>query len=248
MTEVRAMVRFLREFVPRLWHMPQSGCVICHKRLRMRSMLCPSCAARIPWITDVHCRTCGKPSSCSDCPRMRRIVVRSGSAVCYDALMRDWLIRYKYKGDARLASLFVRMMHRACGHIADRIPTVVTYVPMSQERHEEKGFDPIYGLAQGVARHMRAPLLRLVDRHRHTPQQSMLSKAARLRSVAGAFAIHEHGWDAFCRWAKRQRTEKVRVVFVDDVYTTGSTLHHCAIPVRDASAKAIQFEAVTWAR
>jgi competence protein ComFC len=242
------MVRFLREFIHRLAYIPQSECVICYKQLRMRSMLCASCVTRIPWITEVHCRTCGKPTLCSDCPRMERMIKRSGSAVRYDASMRDWLIRYKYKGDARLEALFVRMMYRACAHIAHRIPTVVTYVPMSQERHDEKGFDPICGLAQGVARYMRAPLLRLVDRHRHTPQQSMLSRTARLTSVAGAFVVHEQGWDAFCRWAKRQRAPSVRVVFVDDVYTTGSTLHHCAIPVRDASAKAIQFEAVTWAR
>ena len=68
-----------------------------------------------------------------------------------------------------------------------------------------------------------APLLRRV---RHGARQSGLDRAARAANVHDAFALRED--------VKRVLRNLKRVVIVDDVYTTGETLNHCA----DALAQA----------
>jgi len=72
-------------------------------------------------------------------------------------------------------------------------------------------------------------------RVRWTEPQTSLDAADRRSNVSGAFAVRDP-----------RRVEGKRVLLVDDVLTTGSTLRACAEPLREAGAAAIF--AVTVAR
>ena len=93
------------------------------------------------------------------------------------------------------------------------------------QRLAERGFNQALLLAQHLA-----PLrtdARLLLRTRHTPAQSELKRAERLRNVQGVFAVEPLRADEL-----RDR----RVVLVDDVMTSGASLHAASLALRQAGA------------
>ncbi|MFD1139393.1 ComF family protein [Paenibacillus urinalis] len=78
--------------------------------------ICHRCVRSIPWITQIRCVKCGRAIGCPDCSRedhKRRSFECNRSAVVYDALMREWLAVYKYRGKERFAPLFGAMLNKA---------------------------------------------------------------------------------------------------------------------------------------
>ncbi len=90
-------------------------------------------------------------------------------------------------------------------------------VPLHPKREAARGYNQAALLARYVSQGLHAPLVRDgVSRVVDTPPQVGLSRAQRLRNVAGAFAARE---GAFSRGG---------VLLIDDVATTGATLVTCA--------------------
>jgi competence protein ComFC len=244
--------------------------------------LCRRCAAEIPWIEQVTCNICGRAEPCGDCVRRRNSNLGiNRSAVKYSQQMKEWLARYKYRGDERLASLFQEMMVyayrrlmfdniRSGGRLGQCEPvTILTYVPLSDERLRERGFNQARDMAAGIGRRLHLPIVPLLRRTQDTDKQSYKKRRDRYDSLVGIFQIHETGWKEMItigqrHWNRRKRyilrppSTEIRViqlVIVDDVYTTGSTLQHCAKIIREAYSHELtelgiqlSIDAVTWAR
>lgn len=228
-------------------------CIICSSSLTSASsslldqMLCKRCCSQIPWIapSDVKCKTCGRYETCPDCSR--RIdpqFVLSRSAVRYDALMKEWLGRLKYRGDERLHRLFAEMMRGAFERLLlelKRKPKQIaclTYVPLSDERLQERGFNQTEQIARALAAPYRLPVLPLLRRIRHTGKQSYKSRVERLYDLKGAFERNQ--------FLLPVGVETSPIILLDDVYTTGSTLHECAGALRGSAT--VHVYGLTWAR
>jgi competence protein ComFC len=211
--------------------------------------LCGSCYSRIPWIAPQHirCAVCGRYESCPDCPRrVDNHFISNRSAVRYTNVMKDWLGRLKYRGDERLLKLFVDML----GGVLRRLlveqqlqakdVSCITYVPLSSERLQERGFNQAELIACGLASLHHIPVLPLLKRTQHTAKQSYKSRAERLRDLQGVFAIREE------KIPHLFTLNKPTIILIDDVYTTGSTMQECARVIQSHSTSRIY--SITWAR
>ncbi|HYD15529.1 MAG TPA: phosphoribosyltransferase family protein, partial [Hyphomicrobium sp.] len=105
---------------------------------------------------------------------------------------------------------------------------VVVPVPLARRRLLQRRFNQAAILAQEVARlsHLGYEPLAL-ERTRSTASQVGLTRDARRRNVAGAFIVP-------LRAAHRVQGRKI--LLVDDVITTGSTVGACARALRRAGA------------
>lgn len=166
-----------------------------------------------------------KPRRCPRCREKPPPFARARAAYMHGGALADALHRFKYAPAPQLARpLGVLLAPAADGALAD----VVAPVPLHPRRLRERGFDQAYLLAKAVARRLGLPLEgRLARRVRATRPQVGLDRLAREANVRGAF------------WAG-PAARGLRVLLVDDVFTTGATAAACAAALKEAGARRVE--------
>lgn len=127
----------------------------------------------------------------------------------------------------------------------------VTYVPVSRERAEERGFNQAERLARAAAKWANAPLLPLLRRLRDGGKQSQRGRIERFRAMRAAFGPDETEIRRLAaRFVRAGRSpgEPLRILLVDDIYTTGATSEACAAAIRSAAPCNVLVYVLTWAR
>jgi ComF family protein len=101
-------------------------------------------------------------------------------------------------------------------------------MPLSKERLRERGYNQAHELACALdaSKARTGVLLRIQD----TPPQRPLPRAERLRSVQNAFAVDP---------LQAEQLRNRHVVLVDDVMTSGASLHAAARTLRGAGVATI---------
>ena len=210
--------------------------------------LCYVCSEAIPWIVSPVCRVCGRPEVCPDCPRREvRHLLFSRGAVRYDDRMKDWLALYKYRGSEALEPLMAAMMSYGYERIIGELPSIhaVTSVPLARERLEERGFNQAERMARTLAEWYGVPYYALLQRNRHTEKQSLKNRRSRLVDMKGNFvALDPRKLSALAD----RHGHPVRIVLVDDIYTTGSTMNECAGALEAALPGYAEVYGLMWAR
>ncbi|MCQ6563553.1 ComF family protein [Paenibacillus mendelii] len=219
-----------------------------HDSSEFRS-LCPDCRIAIPWITRIVCQVCGRPGPCGDCARRTdSAFVCNRSAVSYDEVIRGWLALYKYRGHEGLGLLLGEMMQAAyCSMHRDLKQRLSAFhfdavipVPLSEARLVERGFNQAEQLASAVAVRNQLPLVQALRRTRHSDKQSYKTRGARLRDTRNLFAAEEAGFATLVRLVDGRTNESslsnpvLRLLLVDDIYTTGSTVDACSRAILDS--------------
>ena len=262
-------MRFIQHITKQIqcWIAPPSkACIACGRQCSLHNKythLCFSCVRALPWIHTIRCPSCGKGTGCTDCTNFphTRAFICNRSAVQYTDVMKQYLAAYKYRGDQRYAPLFIGMVHQAYRalyfeHNA-KIRTrwrihACTFVPISPQRMAERGFNQAQVFAQGIAKRQRIPLLSLLLRNQHTPKQSSQNKRDRMHNMSGAFSSTPHSSKQLTSlWKKQKFIHPFRLLLLDDIYTTGSTLQACSIVLIDqAQSLSLPMEVytLTWAR
>jgi ComF family protein len=198
------------------------------------SQLCGGCRSSLPRIRPPLCERCGAPTAwpvvrCRECSGRRLAFATARASVEYDAGVRRLVAAWKERGLRRLAATAAELVLE----IVER-PDVagVAFVPRDRDRTLKRGHHTAESLARELAAAWQLPLLSALARPRSAPRQRGLSRAERRRNLRGAFVPRA---DA-----------PSRVALVDDVYTTGATVHFAASALRKAGARRV--EVVTFAR
>jgi len=165
-------------------------------------------------------------AECGGCVREAPPLDACFAAVDYAYPWSGLIARFKFGGEPGWAAVLGERMARVPG-VADELAAADLLLPMplAPRRLTERGFNQALLLARslGRAKVQEQVLLRL----RETEAQASLDHKARLRNVRHAFGVHP------------LRTEAVRgrrVVLVDDVMTSGASLHAAAGALRQAGA------------
>lgn len=144
----------------------------------------------------------------------------------YQGVLRKLIHLFKYGRILPLERIFIDQMLVALPR--DEEFDLVTAVPLHWTRFWWRGFNQSARLARGLSTRLGAPYRQLVRRRRSTGAQANLSGAARRRNVQGAFRVPDNS-------AIRDQ----RVLLIDDVFTTGSTVEACARALKRAGARRV---------
>jgi ComF family protein len=194
--------------------------------------LCHRCRAAFPRLRQPLCERCGAPTAwpvrrCTECVNRRVAFVSARAAVVYDERVRLVVSAWKERGLRRFA--------RTAAEITAEALTAsyrdLTFVPSDPDRGLRRGHHPAGALACELSHLWECDCLDLLAR-RVGRRQRGLPLADRRANVRDAF--------------KATRPVPRRVVLVDDVYTSGSTVNAAARALKQAGARRV--EVVTFAR
>jgi ComF family protein len=217
----------VREWLRGLW---PSRCLACGERGHAGRDLCAACDTALPW-NSVACPSCALPlamaaDACGACLRRRPPLESVVAACVYSRPLDRLLPRFKFHGDLAAGRLLSQLMVDACATLPR--PDALVPVPLHPGRLRARGYDQALELARPVARALGLPLrAEVLARRRATAAQSELSAAQRRRNVRDAFVADD------------TRGLPPHVVLVDDVMTTGATLHAAARALRRAGAQRV---------
>jgi len=210
---------------------------------RLRTSVCRVCAS---WCSHVlceqclshhiqkqaRCKLCALPADteiCQACLHSPPVWTQSAAALNYTSPWRELIIDFKFQSHPAL-SCFLGTVMAADPQIQQLLAQsdCVIPVPLSAKRLRERGFNQSALLARQLsAKHVDDEVL---CRLRHTAPQSGLDRAARLNNLLHAMAVNP---------SRRSAVSNRRILLIDDVLTTGSTLTVCTQALLSAGAKQV---------
>ena len=198
-------------------------CVFCGKVLDTgEDGLCARCQRELPWLTDGEAELTGEFFSLCAAP------------LRYQDKVRDSVRRYKFKGRRGYHKLYGRLVAQCVhDHLAGRYD-LITWVPLSPQRKKERGYDQAFLLASAAALELGEVAVETLRKERNAdPQSGLTEDAQRRANVLGAYTPVDP-----------ELVAGKRVLLIDDVVTTGSTLSECARTLRTMGAAAVVCAAV----
>jgi ComF family protein len=148
------------------------------------------------------------------------------SPLAYRGAVPGAVQRYKFLGASAYHESFGLLVAQC---IQDHLPEEIdalTWAPLSRRRLRERGYDQAQLLAQKAGKTLHLPVLPTLKKVRHTrPQSRQEDEESRRANALGAYGL--------CPDAA---VEGRRLILVDDVVTSGSTLSECARLLKQAGA------------
>ncbi|NNC38428.1 MAG: ComF family protein [Acidimicrobiales bacterium] len=184
------------------------------------------------------CDACGFPFEfdvgenvlCGRCEGKRPAFDRARSAIRYTEQSRKLVLDFKHGGRTDGLEFFAAQMHRA-GRDLLHDAHILMPVPLHKKRLRQRKFNQAALLARALSKLSGLPYeTNTILRAKNTPTQGGQSYLGRKRNVSGAFVIPED---------KRKLIGNARIVLIDDVQTTGSTLEACAKVLKKYGAQQV---------
>ncbi len=217
----------LPHLLPRL--LP-SSCALCG--IQCRDTICAPCHGQFLAPRRPRCPRCGNPAEaldahlpCGACQSHPPAFDATVVAVDYDAPLDQLVLQLKFGAELALAPVFGQALAEAVTLRADfgspaALPTILCPVPLGPQRLVERGFNQALEIARPLARRLDVAVHpALAVRARDTPAQSGVAPAERNSNIRGAFVVAP-------RALALVRGQHIGVV--DDVMTSGATLHELA--------------------
>ncbi len=180
---------------------------------------------------------CGKPLSeaeieyCPDCMRRKHVFEKGRAAFVYDSRMRMSISRFKYHNRREYADYYAEALLRAHGRtLLSWQPDALIPVPIHRSRMKKRGYNQAALVADRIGERLGLPVEKdWLLRVKKTKPQKNLSDAERRENLKKAFQVRDNG------------VKLKRVVLIDDIYTTGSTLDAAAAALLEAGVEKVYF-------
>jgi ComF family protein len=181
------------------------------------------------------CRKSGEEALCPECFSNIKFMKPQFGIHCvssYDGVLRTALHRFKFQKRKKLAEplgvLMVNYLGQAQTLKLKEIDGIIP-VPLHPRRRRERGYNQTELLAGVVGRYYEVPVLPSLERVKNTQPQFELKREARQTNIKGAFRVSEP-----------KSVNDKRVLLLDDIYTTGSTISECVRVLNSAGARRIE--------
>ncbi|AZZ61449.1 ComF family protein [Oenococcus sp. UCMA 16435] len=189
--------------------------------------LCRDCRNKIELLSGKKCEDCGRISAAQvyqDCLYWRKkfdFNLSNRSLICYNDWMKEFMHQYKFVGDYRLRLVFLEKLADKFKKQVVKSDFVIP-IPISEKTLKTRGFNQVTGLFDFAKNEMATGILQVKPKE----QVSKLNRHQRLEKE-NLFYLDEVS------------IKNKSVLLLDDVYTTGMTLHQAAMVLYKAGVKKV---------
>ena len=148
----------------------------------------------------------------------------------YEGVVRRSILKYKFKDKSYLYKTFVNFLlkNEKFFEIIKSYDTIIP-VPISKKRQNERGYNQSYLLAKEIAIKTGIKIdMNCLFKTKNIIEQSKLNKEDRMENIQGVYEL---------RNSKHLNNKKI--ILLDDIYTTGSTVNECCIILKEANPNKI---------
>ncbi|HIT66112.1 MAG TPA: ComF family protein [Candidatus Merdisoma merdipullorum] len=205
-----------------------------------QALICRECIPKLRPVKEPACKKCGKPLEkeeaeyCADCSRGKHLFTRGRAAFVYDSRMRGSIGRFKYRNRREYADFYAEELANLCGEaVLSWRPDALIPVPLHRSRQRKRGFNQAELVAKRLGRRLNIPVTeKTLFRIKKTSPQKELSDTQRRANLKNAFQVREND------------VRLKRVVLIDDIYTTGSTVDAAASVLLEHGVENVYFLAI----
>lgn len=215
-------------------------CINCQ---REGTFLCQDCFSLLNINKDVFCPFCKKPKivldgkTCNRCRKNKKLNGLFNASSYQDFIVKKMILKFKYppfikelaKPLAFLIIQYLKNLGKVVPFLKDKSNFVFVPLPLHKKRLKWRGFNQAGEIAKELSFYFKIPLVDdVLLKIKNTENQAELTGEEREKNIKNAFFV--------------QNPEKIKnkkILLVDDVFTTGSTMEECAKILKEAGAKEV---------
>lgn len=149
----------------------------------------------------------------------------------YQDIIREKILQYKFQEKSYIFRTFVKIIlndKKICGFLKSY--DIIIPVPISKKRKRLRGYNQSELIAKIVAKQINGLEYRcdVLYKRRDTLTQSSLNKEKRQENIKDAYYIKNE-----------EVVQNKKILLLDDIYTTGSTVNECSKMLKQAGTKEI---------
>ena len=188
------------------------------------SYLCSGCDSTLERIGEEYCPNCMKidlSTKCQDCQFWCKegVEVSHRAIFTYNQAMKDFFSRYKFDGDFLLRKVFASVLSSELRKYKEYQFVVI---PLSRDRYSDRGFNQVEGLVEAAG----FSYLDVLEK-REERASSSKNRSERLGTVLPFFI-------------KSGVTIPKKILLIDDIYTTGTTINRVKKLLEEAGAEDVK--------
>ena len=214
-------------------------CLCCGAIVNNDDSLCNDCLRKINFIVAPYCKKCGIPLEHNTCKDIlchnclnnskQNYIRMSRSAVVYDEFSKKIILDFKFAHHIENKRLLANWLFLAGSDIWKKECDLIIPVPLHFTRLFNRKYNQSAILAKELAKICNIRVnYDILKKTKYTKPQIECSAKKRLKNLKGAFSV-----------SNAKIIEGKRIILIDDVYTTGSTLKECAKVLIKAGAKSV---------
>ncbi|MFV0626855.1 MAG: ComF family protein [Alphaproteobacteria bacterium] len=215
-------------------------CINCGNILNGNDGICSDCFQKINFISRPFCEKCGQPFEenikgnklCGNCIKEKKPIFRLFRSVfIYDDFSKKMILALKFLDKTENAKVLGKLMFFSAKDILENEIDLIIPIPLHYKRMLKRKYNQAGLLAQVLSKFCKIPVdYSSVIRSKNNRPQVEFSGKVRHNNVRGVFEV---------KYPEKIRDK--RILLIDDVYTTGSTMKECAKALLKAGAKSVDF-------
>ena len=148
----------------------------------------------------------------------------------YEGIIRESILKYKFEEKSYLYKTFVNFLLKN-DKVFENIKNYDTIipVPISNKRYKKRGYNQSWLLAMELSKLMNLTLItNCLFKAKDVIEQSKLTKEQRVENIKDVYFL-----------TNESKIENRKILLLDDIYTTGSTVNECCRILKKANPKKI---------
>jgi ComF family protein len=213
-------------------------CLYCNHLIGQEGAFCNSCWQKLQFITDPKCNICSHPFefqitdnlTCAKCLNNKPSYDKVITLFRYNQIIKKVIGDFKYYDNTFLSKKLAQNLINKHSPELSEIDLIIA-IPLHKKRLRKRKFNQAILIGKEVSKVLNKRFINdLLLRIKNTTAQAGLRKKQREKNLQGAFALNKK---------YQEMIKSKKILLVDDVMTTGTTLENCAKILKKFGAKEV---------